>query len=40
MTWNQILFAVAFLLGLAAIVVGTFAAQRRFERLIDEEDPR
>ncbi len=37
---TQALFAVAFLLGLAAIVVGAVAAQKRFERIIDEEDQR
>lgn len=37
MIWTKVLFAAAFVLGLAAIVAGAYAAQKRFEQLIDEE---
>nr|WP_290367999.1 hypothetical protein [Cupriavidus taiwanensis] len=38
MIWTKVLFAVAFVLGLAAIVAGAIAAQIRFERYIDKDD--
>jgi hypothetical protein len=37
---THVLFAAAFVFGLAAIVAGAIAGQRRFERLIDKEDQR